>query len=278
MTTKTIAKKSASVKASVVNVTPTMAASWLAANEANRSLRPRLVDKYARDMSLGNWAMTGEPIKFACSGTLLDGQHRLYALVQSNTTQQMLVVKGVEADAQLVMDTGSARTASDALTLAGHKYTALVAASARLAANWEAGAFVHAHQHEVPAMSHSDIIAYVEAHPELEVYAAQYSSTWRRIRARGSVVLFTAWACGQQAGPDEAWKFFDDLAEMRTTGVGDPRLALLRRFQNAAETREKIPQIKAADMIFRAWNAHRAGVRMSKIHQRHASDNFTDPR
>ncbi len=50
--------------ASVVMVDPETARRWLGRNTHNRRIRLRVVAAYARDMSAGNWHITGEAIKF----------------------------------------------------------------------------------------------------------------------------------------------------------------------------------------------------------------------
>lgn len=80
----------------VSTVTPRMAAKWLAENNThNRSLFEKTIEKYAREMAAGAWALTNQGIGFADDGTLLDGQQRLSAIVMANTPVKMLVVKGL---------------------------------------------------------------------------------------------------------------------------------------------------------------------------------------
>lgn len=59
-----------------VLVTPELAAEWLNHNTRNREKRPKRIAAYARDMAAGRWRRSGEAIKFAPDGTLLDGQNR----------------------------------------------------------------------------------------------------------------------------------------------------------------------------------------------------------
>lgn len=270
-------KVSTVLTAKVHNVTPALAEKWLGLNLNNRSPRPSLVDKYARDMENGAWMMTGEPVKFDTDGRLIDGQHRLFAIVQSKCTVPLLVLTNVAPEAQLVMDTGAGRTASDALAFSGHHYTALTAAAARLAINYDAGNMADARGSALRAVSHSEIVAYVEANPLLVEMSHQTSKSWRRIPCPGSVIVFTSYQCWQ-IDPEATLAFFDDLADYRADGPGDPRYALLRRFQTAIETRERMSQTQRADAIFRAWNAHRLGRRLTKIAPHKAGGNFTDPR
>lgn len=265
------------VHAEIVNVTPKLAAEWLQKNVNNRPVRQRIVDTYARDMEAGAWQITGESIKFNSSGELADGQHRLCAVVKAQLAVPMLVVRGVDPSSQTVMDSGAKRTSADALALSGHKYVAMTAAGAKLAINWQAGYMKSARAGSLISPTHAEVLEFVEANPDIENAAELVSLRWRHIPARGSVIVFTSWVC-MRIDLDQAVQFFDDLSEMRTDGIGDPRQALLARLRNATEMRQRMSQTEQSDAFFRAWNAVRAGQRLSRINPRNKDGNFMDPR
>jgi hypothetical protein len=101
----------------LLTITPEYARELLKANGANRSLRKQLVRTYANEMLAGRWRITGEAIQFGTDGRLLNGQHRLNAVVMADVPVTFLVIYGIDPDAQLVMDSGAKRTAGDALGL-----------------------------------------------------------------------------------------------------------------------------------------------------------------
>ena len=72
----------------VVMVTPELAAEWLTHNTHNRGLKPIAIKRFAEDMTTGDWQWNGESIRFAADGTLLDGQNRLHAIVDSGEIPQ----------------------------------------------------------------------------------------------------------------------------------------------------------------------------------------------
>jgi hypothetical protein len=104
-------------------VTPFMAKDWLNyCNNANRKLSPQRVQSYVNDMLQGNWLEdTGESIKFDTYGTLLDGQHRLAAIVKSQKSLNLHIVTGLENSVFKVLDTGKTRSGNDALNIYGVK-------------------------------------------------------------------------------------------------------------------------------------------------------------
>jgi hypothetical protein len=72
----------------IETITPKQAQVILAHNDRNRSLASSRVTVYSGAMLAGEWRMNGETIKFNGDGTLLDGQHRLAAVVRSGQPQQ----------------------------------------------------------------------------------------------------------------------------------------------------------------------------------------------
>lgn len=101
----------------IETITPSQAAVWLAGNINNRSMRQSLVKQYAKEMKNGTWRLTHQGIAFAIDGTLLDGQHRLAAIIESGIAVTMLVTRGVDQRSQLVMDYHARRSSGDALSL-----------------------------------------------------------------------------------------------------------------------------------------------------------------
>lgn len=103
----------------VETITPKKAEAWLNANKTNRTLREGVVEQYAKDMKTGNWTQCTAPIAFYDDGDLADGQHRLYAIVESGTTQQFTVMRGLQRKDGLNIDTGLARSLVDAGKISG---------------------------------------------------------------------------------------------------------------------------------------------------------------
>lgn len=84
------------MRCQVVTVDPEKARAWLQKNAKNRKIRYWHVDRLAKVMLDGKWSLNGQTISFSSDGTLLDGQHRLLAVVQSGVTIQTVVSFGVD--------------------------------------------------------------------------------------------------------------------------------------------------------------------------------------
>ena len=101
-------------------VTPEMAIDWLdKANTNNRTVSDTHVQRLARDMKQGKWVLTHEGIAFDSSGILLDGQHRLWAVVIAEVPIEMHIWRGVTREALMAIDCGKSRSLGDVLRLSG---------------------------------------------------------------------------------------------------------------------------------------------------------------
>ena len=122
---------STDLKIEVVRVTPVMAKKWLVENNTSnfRRMDAIRVAKYASEMTLGKWAMNGEAIKFS-DKVLLDGQHRLAAVVKSGCAVDMLVIRNLNASPS-TMDRGKPRQVAQWLSNLGIKSSAGVASIAK---------------------------------------------------------------------------------------------------------------------------------------------------
>jgi hypothetical protein len=101
----------------VEQVTPMLANVFLNNNTHNRPVKKSTLAQYARDMRNGNWRLTHQGIAIDGNGRLIDGQHRLMAIVETGVTVPMMVCREMADDVQPVIDDHARRTAGDALSL-----------------------------------------------------------------------------------------------------------------------------------------------------------------
>jgi hypothetical protein len=80
-----------SITSKVVDITPEMSQELLVMNNANRRINHHVVDMYARDMKAGKWRLTHQGILLGKNHTVIDGQHRLEAIVKAGVTVRMIV-------------------------------------------------------------------------------------------------------------------------------------------------------------------------------------------
>lgn len=122
------------VEVTLEKITPQKAQEWLDNyNTCNRNLRESHVDKIVRDILSGNWKINGDAIRFSVKGELLDGQHRLNAIVRSGVAIDTIVIRGISEASRQTIDSGIKRTSGDNLGLMGIKNSNKIAAACRYA-------------------------------------------------------------------------------------------------------------------------------------------------
>lgn len=96
--------------------TPERAAEALAkCNTGNRALRQSVANRYADLIRCGGWKVSPDGIVFGASGRLIQGQHRLTAVVRSGVAVDMVTWRDVDDSVFSVFDRGVLRSVSDAL-------------------------------------------------------------------------------------------------------------------------------------------------------------------
>lgn len=104
-----------------MEITPAIASEMLAKNiDNNRKLKDRWVNALADSMRRGAFELSPQGISFDKGGCLIDGQHRLMAVIKSGCTVLMRVTLGCENSSLGVLDTGAIRKAQDVAKMYSH--------------------------------------------------------------------------------------------------------------------------------------------------------------
>lgn len=122
------------MKTQIINVTPMMAMEWLKLlpDKFERDLREQYVTYLAGEMRNKRWHLIHQGISISDKKHLLDGQHRLHAIVRSGCTVPMLVATDVDEIGFADIDRGMNRSVADALRLS-KDYVAIYSMIAKLA-------------------------------------------------------------------------------------------------------------------------------------------------
>ncbi len=181
----------------IENVTPTKAMAWLNLNKSNRKMREGVAEKYAADMSAGRWTSCPTPISFYDDGDVADGQHRLWAIVESGVAQKFPVARGLKREDGLNIDTGFGRTLVDAGRISGRdtglSTTLLAVARAVAEGSCAKG-----------TPSNAQRLAWVAEHREASTWAASNGPKAKYLR---NTVVLTSIA--------RAWYYETDLSRLK---------------------------------------------------------------
>lgn len=248
------------LEAEVVTVTPDMALAWLEQRGDNRPIHQLTVDRYADSMRRGEWQLTGEAVKLSQAGKVLDGQHRLWACVESGVSFTTLVILNVPEQAFDVMDSGRARSSADVLGIHKATQTRALASAIRHSIIWERDGYLHEPGSHVPAPTKPQVLQFWRDHPEIEEWINQ-AKRLQRAHLYGSTGVFVSvfWQLARVSRKDLE-PFIDGLVTGADLQHGDPILALRNRLIGHHDRSEgSYVAEELAGIIIKAWNAFRQG-------------------
>ena len=107
----------------VVDVTPELARQWLVNNNFNRPKNSETVAKYVRQIREGRWRLTHQGIALTKLGFLLDGQHRLWAIIECGVTLPMRIFVNEPIENYEVIDCGRNRSHLEVVRMAAKDST-----------------------------------------------------------------------------------------------------------------------------------------------------------
>jgi hypothetical protein len=244
----------------IETVTPESASRMLGTMKGNRNLRSRVVQRYAREMIAGKWLLNGEAIKVATDGRLIDGQHRLNAVVLSKTPVRMCVVRGVDASAMITLDTGVGRSFHDVGTIAGRSYTQRVGPICRWWFKYQTGSPTVAN---VPSIQEMQQI--LDQHPQI-AESATFIAKLKTVTMRcvASVQGFVHAYASEKYDREMADLFMNDLNDGASLDKASPIFVLRKRLVDPASEKRPEPTHALAWSI-KAWNAWANGDKIQSL-------------
>jgi hypothetical protein len=242
-------------KMKVITLTPDLARTWLQRNLGNRPIKKSNVVAISEQIKKGRWKMTGDAIRFSNTGKLIDGQHRLSAIVEAGIPVQTLVITGLADEIFDVIDTGSGRSKSDvvfidfALTPAVAK---LVSSSAGMAMQYEAG--VYSFKGKV---GNHELLTWVRNNTEI-ISASEYviANVPHESPAPKSVACAFYFFAGK-LDQDKAGRFLERFMVGAVDGPEDNLLHLRNFLMNARALRRPVQNSDIFGRMIKIWNAER---------------------
>lgn len=243
---------SGQLTAEIVTVTPEMAALWLTRNGRNRRLDTATAQGLAAAIGRGEFKFDGNAICWDRDNNLLNGQHRLQAVVLTGVSLPFLVVRGLDPESQDVMDTGRRRSLADCLYIRGEKNSKSLATMLR-------GTYAY-HLHGTPAtagrvasMTSSRGLDLLSRLPEMRDFAGGAPAPVGMTRSQGCLLRFLF----SQADADSAVEFFSLMDSGAGLADGHPVLALRDRLARVAGQRHPIHARTLYSWSIRCFNAFR---------------------
>lgn len=255
------------IEAYLIEVDEELARELLKKNtDGQRKLSDLAVERYATDMVADAWVFNGAAVLITDEGELIDGQHRLTAIAESQEPQILLIVAGVSKDAMSTVDTNRKRSYADTLAMKKIRNHSVVAGIASANWHWHHGNYGDKgvariagakYVSSTPSNNGKDVWmdkveqAYGISFEAAAAFAAKIA------RERTGITASTwglAWIILSGIDKDLREKFFWELELGRQpTEISQPVMQLINRL-GRLKMRERISRTDQLDMIFTVFN------------------------
>ncbi|MFZ4238377.1 hypothetical protein ACOZGD_24730 [Streptomyces murinus] len=243
----------------LIQVTPELAEILLSRAVVNRRLDWGQVDFLADSIIRDEWQLTHQGIALdgpLDTGRLLDGQHRLNAIIKAGISVWIYVFEGLPETAFPVLDTGKRRSGVDTLSSTGEKYLPLLHSTIRHVllfknmpdSSWS-GNRARIANGRILAAYNEDSDMYREA-----VAMGRALSKHVFASQTGAAVGYFVTTEAAPAVKVDSW--IDGLTSGANLEIGDPRLALIKVPHMKGRGRKRRYTMREQVAIYiKAWNA-----------------------
>lgn len=244
----------------IITVTPETAMELIGANYKNqRNVKDTNVSKLAQVMKRGEWnPYVGDLVRMTRDGILVDGQHRMLAVIESGVTCRFLFAGNFDLSDFPHIDTGVSRSAADSLGSTPNA-TKCAATLKAVAALKDGG--LNSSRLFLGTYPHSRIVEEMNrvGADNLQRAVAAGSRLRTSIANSGSDAAFTLFSyLADQVSPEMFAAFAEKAKEPDSFGV------LKSYFWGARASRKRLPAIEAFQALCKVWNDHLTGVTTRK--------------
>lgn len=245
------------MKTKIETITPQIAAKLLESNLNNRPLTEAHVASLVKEMKNGRWKVNGDNIRISDKHVIIDGQHRLNAIVKSGVTIQSWVMRGLSDDVFDTIDVGKRRSAGDTLGCRGEKNAHRLCAALIMVDKYMTGR-VESSVH----YSNTEVEDLLLKYPDIR--SSLFPGRGRKGLIRPSVFE----ACHYLFSKKDtamAESFLEKVE--RGTGLteGDPWYVLRERLLHNSLSAAKLSKPLEMALCIKAWNAARQGKQITKL-------------
>ena len=231
-------------------------------NTLNRPLNDQHVKRIANQILEGKWKFNGDTLKFSMNKEILDGQHRLWAVIEAKIPIKTVVIYGIEADAFATIDTlRKPRSGADVLALNGAtRYRQYTSAALQWLLRWQRGT-IENYQKPANRIENSDIEMMYRDNPGIE-RAIERVRNLRGV-ANPAIIGFFYYVLSNRS-PELAERLVYVLENPAGVSINDPFFRLRMYFTSEGSHRKDA--IMTIALMVKATNAafYNQEVRMLK--------------
>lgn len=245
-----------------VLVTPEVAAELLKGNYNNRGISSSKMREYMRDMLRGGWkGDVLDPIQISPEGRLVNGQHRLTAIVKTKVSLELWVARNVPDEHFSYIDQGKPRSVSDTMKSLHVLNNTSAAAMFRI---------LHGmmnERYDSRDFNNRDAEQFTQDYRDHLIWAASLgvkARSWPTAGMVGAVCFL-----GGMSHKEKVEDFVQRLASGEMLKKGDPILTLRQRIERDTHFKGRgkvlLSPGEYMPVVVKAWNAHARGKELHQI-------------
>lgn len=228
---------------------------YLTHSDGNRPYHHQYTSELAAKQSRGEWQTNGDSIRFDSNGILRDGQHRLKMVVQTGIPIEVVVIRAIEPEAFITMDTGKKRSLADVLSIQGEANPQILAGALYWIRRYLIGNMFQG------GISHEQHLAIFTQYPDIKDSTQFYSNLDKPAGypSQSSIATATHYLFSR-VDPLKS----NELIERYVTGLGltgtkDPIYRLREQIIAYKNSKMKPTPQQIFGLFCFAWNAHHTG-------------------
>jgi hypothetical protein len=257
----------------LLEITPDKAGKMYRTVKNDRPLSEKYAQTLAKDMANDRWVLTPQGLVLDEQGDVLDGQHRLRAVVISGRTVAFWVTDGVPREVFAALDSGRPRTMANLLSIDREENYVQLAAIARRVCRWHTGQAWTV----VSVPTKAELREVIDTDP-LVRKAARFAHRWRA-RPAPNTAGFGWWLFKQVDDEDATW-FMERLRDGAELADGNPVLTLRNWLNKPGIHGQFIRQEAVVGQMIVCWNHWRRSEPHGKLappRNPWSNDNFPRP-
>jgi len=258
------------MRTEILKVTPKMAAEFLSKNNNNRKISKTVVRRYSTQMENNEWLLSPDGLSFDLDGNIVNGQHRLSAVIESKKTINFIVTHDVPKGIFAIIDTGKNRSGGDVLSILKIKNSNITAACVRrhimLSKNSELNATTTGRTSR--SITNQNIIKAYNTNNLLYDELVRYSiSLYSKVRIYGvsdTAAIMSTLIIDKEHSKDDVLSFFKQLF----TGydVSNYTITLLReKLLKNLYSKVKLTSRAKNMLVKKTWNCYVSGKELKVL-------------
>jgi len=248
----------------IEEITPALAKQWLGINHRNRRLSNPTVTRLAGVILRDEWMEDcTDAIGLDTDEGVVNGQHRLNAIIEADRTVRALVLRNVNPEVIKIIDQGMHRTFAQLLEMNGYSYPTIVAG----AVEW-IYKMTHDFERSTPTAAKATVpqlLDVLNEHPNIVNSLDPAFTVWQKTRVDRPMLTAYHYAFAS-VDADQADEFYELLATGIGVGGDTPVYTLRERYlaEQAKADGKKAQKFELAAWLVKAWEATRREETMSQ--------------